>query len=308
MDLPTVILQWKERPLSQWLSAGNRVLPQAASALLIVGIAYQAAKLTWNVIPGATVDENPPTLPAPAVLGSAAARPGGLDLTQILDAHLFGEAASTPAPVVETLVDAPDTTLSLRLTGVLWSEDSSNGWAIIDASRGDAKIYFVGDTIDNTGGASLHSVYEDRVLLNRAGRLETLRLPKELAAQTAPRMSSAAPMARPERTSLRGLITDNASRLSEVIRVAPYLDQGQMVGFRINPAQDRALFDSLGLQPNDVVTEINGTTLNDPSSSLQIFESLGEATQASVTVIRGGNPEVLIVDTTQLQQLAEGRQ
>jgi hypothetical protein len=29
---------------------------------------------------------------------------------------------------------------------------------------------------------------------------------------------------------------------------------------------------------------------------------------ANVTVIRNGNPEVLVIDTTQLQQLSEGRQ
>ena len=109
-------------------------------------------------------------------------------------------------------------------------------------------------------------------------------------------------------TSLRGVLTNNASQLSQVIRVAPFLDQGQMVGFRINPAQDPQLFQSLGLQPNDVVTDINGMTLNDPSAGLQVFESLGEATQANVTVIRNGNPEVLVIDTSQLQQLSEGRQ
>ncbi len=309
MDLPTFVLQWKERPLSQWLAAGNRFLPQAASVLLIIGIAYQAAKLTWAVIPGAPLGDALPTLPAPTARGPAAASAAGLDLTSIVDAHLFGEAAVTgPAPVVETLVDAPDTTLNLTLTGVFATDDSNHGWAIIDAGRGDANTYFVGDTIDNTGGASLHSVYENRVLLNRAGRLETLRLPKELSGRASTARLPPAPVAQTGRTSLQGLITQNASQLSQVIRVAPFLDQGQMVGFRINPSQNRELFESLGLQPNDVVTDINGMTLNDPSAGLQVFESLGEATQANVTVIRNGTPEVLIIDTSQLQQLSEGRQ
>jgi len=310
MDLPAFILQWKERPLSQWLTAGNRFLPQAASALLVIGIAYQAAKLTWTVLPSAPVPDALPTLPAPAARGPAAASPSGVDLRPVLDAHLFGEAAVTgPAPVVETLVDAPDTTLNLTLTGVVSSDDSADGYAIIDAGRGDANTYYVGDTIENTGGASLHAVYKDRVLLNRAGRLETLRLPKELTGQVATaRPRPVAPVSRAAPTSLRGVLTNNASQLSQVIRVAPFLDQGQMVGFRVNPAQDPQLFQSLGLQPNDVVTDINGMTLNDPSAGLQVFESLGESTQANVTVIRNGNPEVLVIDTSQLQQLSEGRQ
>jgi general secretion pathway protein C len=108
--------------------------------------------------------------------------------------------------------------------------------------------------------------------------------------------------------SLREIISDNASALTDVLRFAPFVEAGQMVGYRVNPAQDRAMFESLGLQPNDVITDINGMALNDPSSGLQVFEALGEATMANVTVIRNGNPEVLIIDTTQLQQLSDGRQ
>jgi general secretion pathway protein C len=307
MDLPTVILQWKERPIGQWLSASNRVLPQAATAVLVIGIAYQAARLTWLLVPGAEFDTPPPALPAPTT-GTSAAAGRSLDLTPVIDAHLFGEPDAAPPPaVVTTTVDAPDTSLSLQLTGVLSSDDPSTGWAIIAPSRGDGKAYYVGDAIENTGGASLHAVYGDRVILNRAGRLETLRLPKELSAGTAPRMAQSMP-SMPQAGNLRDVISDNASRLTEVIRVAPYIDQGQMVGFRINPAQNRELFDSLGLQPNDVVTDINGMALTDPSSGLQVFQSLGEATMANVTVIRNGTPEVLVIDTTQLQQLSEGRQ
>jgi general secretion pathway protein C len=307
MDLPKLFLHWKERPISQWLGVGNRILPQTASAILVIGIAYQAAKLTWLAIPGAPVDSPPPVL-APPSAGAAAGQRGGLDLTPVIEAHLFGEPDATPVPVVQTLVDAPDTALSLQLTGVISGDDDTSGWAIIAASRGEAKTYYVGDAIDNTNGAMLHAVYDDRVILNRAGRLETLRLPKELAASAAPRAMPQMPIAQQPDNSLREVISENASRLTEVIRVAPFIDQGQMVGFRINPAQNRALFDSLGLQPNDVVTDINGMALTDPSSGLQVFQSLGEATMANVTVLRNGTPEVLVIDTTQLQQLGEGRQ
>ncbi len=307
MDFPKLLLRWKERPIGQWLGASNRILPHAASAALAIGIAYQAAKLTWLMIPSAPLDAAPPTLAPPSV-GVAASQRRGLDLAPVIDAHLFGEANATPAPVVETVVDAPDTSLSLQLSGVLFSGDQDNGWAIIAASRGEAKTYYVGDAIDNTGGAMLHKVYADRVILNRAGRLETLRLPKELSASTAPRMMQQMPTAPQPDNSLRDVISDNAARITEVLRIAPFIDQGQMVGFRINPAQDRALFDALGLQPNDVVTDINGMALTDPSSGAQVFQSLGEATMANVTVLRNGTPEVLVIDTTQLQQLSEGRQ
>jgi type II secretory pathway component PulC len=43
--------------------------------------------------------------------------------------------------------------------------------------------------------------------------------------------------------------------------------------------------------------------MTDPSQGLQVFEALGETTQASVTILRNGNPEVLVIDTSQLSQM-----
>ena len=80
------------------------------------------------------------------------------------------------------------------------------------------------------------------------------------------------------------------------------------MGFRVNPGRDRATFDALGLQAGDVVTDINGTVLDDPSQGLQVLQSLGESTQANVTVLRDGVPQVIVIDTTQLQRLQENRQ
>ena len=147
------------------------------------------------------------------------------------------------------------------------------------------------------------------MLLNRSGRLETLRLPKELTRFG--RLAdgdaiAAAAAAQP--AALREVISDNAARLADIIRPVPHVQEGQVVGFRVNPGRDRAAFEALGLQPGDVVTDINGTVLDDPSQGLQVFQSLGEATQANVTVLRDGVPQVIVIDTSQLQSLQENRE
>ena len=213
-----------------------------------------------------------------------------------------------PQPEV---IDAPETTLSLTLKGILAKEEDTNGGAIISGSRGEDEAYDVGDIIDNADGATLHSVYSDRVLLNRNGRLETLRLPKELvAASSSMGLVSPLPQAATpsDSGSLREVITQNATRLTDIVRLAPHVQEGQVVGFRVNPGRDRATFEALGLQAGDVVTDINGTVLDDPSQGLQVFQSLGESTQANVTVLRDGVPQVIVIDTTQLQTLQENRE
>ncbi|MEE8237570.1 MAG: type II secretion system protein GspC [Gammaproteobacteria bacterium] len=307
MDVATRILQWKEHPPEEWARAANRYLPHIVSALLIVALASKLAELTWTIIPGTPVDA-----PAPTV-GASAARAGSdaayLDFSSITGSHLFGEASQSVVAVTETIVDAPDTNLNLELRGTVSFRDSETGWAIIADDRGQDKIYFVDDAIDGGRGTTLHAVYGDRVLLNRAGNLETLRLPKELssgAPTAAFRPAGPAPVVSP--SSLRAVISENASRITNVIRIVPHIEQGQMVGFRLNPGEARGQFDALGLRPGDVVTEINGTSMTDPSRGLQVFEALGETTVASVTVLRNGQPEVLTIDTSQLAVLAEGRQ
>ena len=108
--------------------------------------------------------------------------------------------------------------------------------------------------------------------------------------------------------TLRNVISQNAGRLTDIIRLSPNVDQGKVTGFRVQPGRDRQTFDALGLMPGDVVTEINGVVLDDASKGLQAFEALGEATMANVTVLREGTPQALVIDTSQLQGIRENRQ
>ena len=312
MDVAKQLAQWKEQSPEQWLRWANRYLPPGVTFLLVIAIAYQLATLTWALMPGAA-----PTVAAPAArnpdTAGGAERPT-TDYDVLLKSHPWGEPPTEPAPIVENVVDAPDTTLSLTLTGILAiGEGDPNGQAIISANRAQEKTYRIGQAIEGANGATLHSVFADRVLLNRGGNLETLRLPKETlsgGAAGAPRVRSPAlaPAAQAPNESLRGIISQNASRLTDIVRLAPHVDGGQVVGFRVTPGRDKETFEALGIQAGDVVTDINGVVLDDASRGLQAFEALGEATMANVTVLREGVPQVLVIDTTKLQSLQEKRE
>lgn len=308
MDAVARLAKWQELSPAQWLALANRVLPPAATAALVLAIAYTLARLTWTLVPGPQPDAAPPEI-APAAPAGDRAGGADRDFSALLDSHLFGEAPQAPAEpaVADAPVDAPDTTLSLQLTGIQASEDSAFGQAIIASSRNDEKAYAVGDTIDGTSGVRLHAVYSDRVILNRGGQLETLRLPKEQATSRAGGGSTArvAPPARPAQQSLRQVISDNANKITQVIRLTPHAEGGQMIGFRVAPGKDAEAFKALGLQPGDIVTDVNGVAVNDPAQGLKVYEALGEASVANVTILRDGNPQVIAIDTSQLQNVAE---
>ena len=309
MILAERIGQIKSQSPEQWLATAARVLPPWVSGLLVIAIAFQGAQLIWALVPGPD-----PKAPAPVVNTSSGgssptSQAGIIDVEGLVKAHLFGEGKDEPEPAVTQVVDAPDTRLSLKLNGVIAHDIAEQAFALIADNRGEEKIYRINDPVP--GGVKLHSIFEDRVLLNRAGTLETLRLPKDFpGGKTASRAPSTrrptVPRRQTQTSSLRQVISENASKITEIIRAAPHIQQGQMVGFRINPGRNRQQFAALGLRPGDVVTDINGTAMTDPSQGLQVFESLGETSQATVSVLRNGNPEVLVIDTAQLSDLKNG--
>lgn len=311
MDAAKTLARWKELAPEQWIAAANRVLPPVVTGALVLALAYELAALTWALVPSGDPVPPAPEVAPPASGARAEARDPGLDA--LAGAELFGEPPAEAPAASEQVVDAPDTTLSLQLTGIVARGTSGErGQAIIASSRDEEKIYSVGDTIDSTNGATLHAVYSDRIILNRgAGRLEALRLPRELAAQAAGGRRTST--ARPPSSSasgqgpgaLRDVISDNASQITEVIRPSPQIEGGEVIGFRVNPGRNREAFDALGLEPGDVVTDVNGTALNDASAGLKLFESLGEASMANVTVLRDGSSQVLVVDMSQIENLAE---
>jgi len=316
MNVAQSLSQWKELSPEQWLRAANRFLPPAVTAVLVIAIAHRLAEITWLATPRTSFDR-----PAPVIVHPTSERTASTaNFSALADSDLFGKAPEAPVEepvVVETVVDAPDTTLNIRLTGVAADEDGKLSLAIVASGRSDERKYRIGQEIENTNGATLHAVYPDRVILNRGGRLEALRLPKEpsptaatAAASRIPpaRQPVAAPAAPVEGPTFRDLANENASRLTDIMRLAPQYEGGTMIGFRVNPGRNRQAFEALGLQPGDVVTQINGMVLDDPNRALQVFEALGESVQAEVTVVREGVPNVLVVDTTQIQNIAEGRQ
>jgi general secretion pathway protein C len=300
MDVARRLADWRDQPPEEWFSPINRYLPPGIRALLVIAIAYQLATLTWT-LPGSA-----PAV-APAARGESTTAPA-VDFSVLIDSHLFGEASTQTAPVVPAMIAAPDTTLRLTLTGILAKEEDTNGGATISSDRDGDQNYQVGQSIKGADGATLHAVYSDRVLLNSNGRLETLRFPKELSTPgTSMSELSPLPQAAPS-GSLREAITENATQLTDIVRPTLHIQEGQVVGFRVNPGRDRAAFEALGLQPGDVVTDINGTLLDDPSQGVQVFQSLGDSSQANVTVLRDGVPRVIVIDTRQLQGIRQNRE
>ncbi|NNC77069.1 MAG: type II secretion system protein GspC [Woeseiaceae bacterium] len=286
------------------MTSATRVLPAWVTLGLVLLLGWQLARLIWLLIPAASTGD-PIVMPA-GVTRPASSSSAGVDVQTIAAAHLFGEAnvVDTPQePVAQPVEDLAETDLSLTLKGTIAAADEQQSIAIIADSRNEEKIYSVGNTV--TSGTTLHAVYLDRVVLNRNGALEVLKLPKDLP-QTQARRQATRPTNRINRAaqaparSIQNVVAQNVTKLADVIRPTPYFVNGQQQGYRVYPGRNRKQFAALGLRPGDLIKDIDGASLTDPQQAMQIFQSLGTAEQVSVTVERNGQPETLVLNTNQL--------
>jgi general secretion pathway protein C len=149
-------------------------------------------------------------------------------------------------------------------------------------------------------------VFNDRVVIDRGGHLETLVLPRQTAPGGPPPSAAVLNTESPVAERMRKLITEQPSLLVDVMRPQPVFANGKQTGYRVYPGRNRQAFVKLGLRPGDLVTAINGTSLDDPEHGQQIFNTLGASSEAHVTVTRNGQQQDLVLNLAQVTQEAEG--
>ena len=78
----------------------------------------------------------------------------------------------------------------------------------------------------------------------------------------------------------------------------------ELRGFRAYPGRNRAAFGQLGLKPGDLVTAINGTPLDDPQRSQEIFNTIQSSDRATVTIERAGQKQEITLNIAQVASQA----
>ena len=88
---------------------------------------------------------------------------------------LFGDASAKPKPVQQQTENLPKTNLKLTLRGVSAGFGDQINNALIESAGGETLLYKEGDELP--GNAEVSSIYADRVVISRSGRLENLYFP-----------------------------------------------------------------------------------------------------------------------------------
>ncbi|MEX0735295.1 MAG: type II secretion system protein GspC [Steroidobacteraceae bacterium] len=286
-----IVAPWR-RPAGGAPAGLAGAAPSLVSFVLIVVLAAQLAALLWRALGSSDTDS------ASAPVAASAAEPA-VDMAAIVNAHLFGVAASSGDPSM-----APATAANLTLAGTLAGLQPEQGWAIIGASGQAARVYATGAQVP--GGAKLFAVYPDRVILDRGGTRESLMLPRMSSAGGGPlpaaNLPGAAAPAASLADSVRQLLVQNPSAGNDLLRPQPVFAGGSLKGYRVYPGRNRAQFVRLGLQPGDLVMAVNGAPLDDPNRGLEILRGIGQGTAVTLTVDRGGQQQQITVDAAAVSQ------
>lgn len=234
----------------------------------------------------------------------------------IVSRNLFNSATLGP-PSTDTEPDEElqPTRLPLRLLGTAAADDPALARAAIeDKEKRTTLVVSIGDRIQDK--ATVLRIERRRVILaeNDARRELSLndappRAPDRGAKRPATRSNRrSAATRRDSGARIRRLAEDrfsvprndveetlrNPANLFSQARILPRYQDGDMVGMQVNAIKSGSLFEEIGLNDGDVITELNGIAIDSPEQSAKLLREFSDAQEFRMVVERkDGSEDVL---------------
>ena len=268
----------------------HRITALVITAVLALYVAWQAGSLVWKVW---LLESGSPQAAAaiPPSLGRTTPEP----LNDLLRYPLIRSQSQQAAE--GAAADQPRTSLNLKLVGLMYSPDKSQARAIIENPEDGARSYAVREQVADN--AEIHSIEPDRVILLHAGRREALMLDPEQDSPSTPTDTSGQPSASSVRDPASGQPSADVPRnLADVMRdfsVTPVMEAGEVVGYRLAAQREPALMAEWGIEPDDVITAVNGIPLNSEGRIMVLYDKLKKQREFELTLNRGGNSRTVTV-------------
>ncbi|GAA3948619.1 hypothetical protein GCM10022278_04780 [Allohahella marinimesophila] len=209
--------------------------------------------------------------------------------------NLFGRKPAGEVRQEMAQVEVPETAMQLDLHGVVVGLDSRSSGAIISERNAEANYYRMDEELP--GGVVLAAVYDDRVLLDRNGVMETLSFDKGATIKTMvrpqatqpPVASSGSPLPQsPEEflSMAEQQLTEDAPAALASVGLEPAAAGGAAEGYRFTGGNP--MLRSLNLQPGDVIRSINGHVLGNVQEDRRMMKEFHQSGMLEVEVERDG--------------------
>jgi type II secretion system protein C len=290
----------------------------AINFLLVAAIAFFAARSVNQIIAQSMVT-NP--VAATAGIGHHDDAVHGRDFyDSIVKRDVFNLVPQ--APHVEPALTAIDLHLKLLGTSTAMRQGP---FAIVEDQQGEQSLYHVDDEIPDAG--QLVSIEKNRVIIAHGTQRVALEIPKDDMPDGVQSPARALPHFRPmgplrglqrnaktdspmpdidvddegdnkysiKRNDVRAALA-HSGELATQIKASPNMDGNTQNGYSLTDIESGSLFDDLGLEDGDVLTQINGRPINNPAVAAGMLATLQMRPSIDVTVQRDGHPVQLHYD------------
>jgi len=277
----------------------HRITVASVTTVLAFYVLWQAGSLAWKV--WLLEHESPQT----AALAPSPRGDREPELLQDLLRYPLIRSASEQAADGSASTDAPKTSLNLKLVGLMHSTDTKQARAIIESEPDGARSYSTRERVADK--VEIYSIEPDRVILLHAGRKEALMLDPEQGApgsqpgtadettvDTADSHSPTTPQ-----SASRQNAADGPLKVGDVMRdfsATPVMEEGKLVGFRLEAVSNPEVMNEWGIGPDDVITAVNGTPLNSQGRIMVLYDKLKRKREFELTLNNGGNRRTVTID------------
>ena len=322
MKLRTLGAASSQKFLPTSLSAKNARFILAA--LISIWIGGTLAKLFLMFLSPANTDYLPraeinPVKPLSTVESAS------INIDRLVERALFGshgnqQIETNPSVYKPEGIEssAVETRLDLALRGIVAFSADGSGVAIIE-DDGKQRLYSVGDRINvkSSNRIILAKVLQNSVVLENAGAYELLTLFKDseldksqpIAVISEPvdlisKSNQNETVTRIPKTTgrqiaaYRDAIYADPAEIMKSIRIKPVTQENSLIGYQVasSAGGTNELIKLLGLRAGDVITEVNGIVLDDPSNTVSLYQELKDSSALYLSLLRDGDMVSLTVD------------
>lgn len=211
------------------------------------------------------------------------------DYDPISERNLFNTKSGAERPPETVVIEnLQPTSLKLKLLGTV-TGDNDKAFAVIQSSQQkQEQLYRIGDTIEN---ATLKMILREKVILRVNGKDEILEIDEAQTEKTRRLSSKSATTDSDNITVKRSTVesaSKNVNKLMQQARVRPHFTNGKADGLSLTGIRPNSIFHDMGLKSGDIITSVNGKTIESVEDVLTFYKSLQTSESVNLKLKRRG--------------------
>lgn len=244
---------------------------------------------------------------APETVPIQQKQPSISEYQAIIERNLFNtgsQASTTPVVAKVDIEKLKETDLKLKLWGTVAAKDGQTYAVIEDTKARQQNLYRPGDSVQD---ATVKMVLREKIVLTVGGRDEILAMEETRSSKGRSRAGSPARASAEERkmpvSSYPRQIKlqsdqieqalENVGDLMKQAKIRPHIENGQPAGVSITAIKPNAIFRRMRLRNGDVITGVNGDSIESVDDAMKIMENLSPGSSVQLQIKRRGREQTL---------------